>query len=305
MSTANPEAVIQIKNLTKRFGKVKALDSVSFEVKEGEALTLWGPNGAGKTTLLRSILGILPFEGKVEVMGFSVSSKGKEARKHIGYIPQEIRFHGDQTVLETVDFYARLRRASIDRVQKLFRDWGLENIKGKSVQTLSGGMKQKLGLVVALLSDPPILLMDEPTSNLDVRARYEFHELLERLKDGGKTLIFCSHRVSEVLKFSDRVIVLKSGLKITEGKLEEVRDHLVGETVLCLTLRKEDCSRAHAVIAQNHLDVRRNATQLWIQVPSGRKSEPLQILLGEGIPVLDFEVESEPKSPASEKKGDL
>jgi len=108
-----------------------------------------------------------------------------------------------------------------------------------------------------------------------------------------------------VLKFSDRVIVLKSGLKITEGKLEEVRDHLVGETVLCLTLRKEDCSRAHAVIAQNHLDVRRNATQLWIQVPSGRKSEPLQILLGEGIPVLDFEVESEPKSPASEKKGDL
>ena len=148
--------------------------------------------------------------------------------------------------------------------------------------------------------------MDEPTSNLDVNARYEFHLLLEALQKSGKTLIFCSHRVSEVLKFSDRIVVLRSGVKVFEGKPEEAKDYLGGETVLCLTVRKEDCAQAEAVMARNHLGVRRNSSQLWVQVPSGRKSERLRLLLEEGIQVLDFEIEGEPKSPKSDaEKGEV
>ncbi|MBI1978193.1 MAG: ABC transporter ATP-binding protein [Candidatus Omnitrophica bacterium] len=225
------EMILEVKKLTKRYGKLKALDQVSFEVRAGESIALWGTNGAGKTTLLRSVLGIIPYEGEIEVMGFRVASQGKEVRRRIGYIPQEIRFHGDQTVWETISFYSRLRNVPFSEAEELLSDWGLDGIQHQRVQTLSGGMKQKLGLVIALLSNPPILLMDEPTSNLDVNARYEFHLLLEELKHSGKTFIFCSHRASEVLKFADRIVVLKSGVKLLDGKPKEVKDYLKGETL--------------------------------------------------------------------------
>lgn len=231
--------ILGVQKLTKRYGKLKALDQVSFEIQQGESIALWGTNGAGKTTLLRSILGIIPYEGEIEVMGFRVASQGKEVRRQIGYIPQEIRFHGDQTVWETISFYSRLRNVPFSEAEELLSNWGLDGIQHQRVQTLSGGMKQKLGLVIALLSNPPILLMDEPTSNLDVNARYEFHLLLDKLKQSGKTLIFCSHRASEALKFADRVVVLKSGIKLLDGKPEEVKDYLEGVSVLDFEAERE------------------------------------------------------------------
>src|SRR5262249_19764150 len=153
-----------------------------FEVRPGETIALWGPNGAGKSTILRCILGLLPFQGEIQVLGERCGPRGKASRRQIGYVPQEGWLHADRTIRETVHFFARLRNASPARADALISEWGLADVSRRTVQQLSGGMKQKLALVVALLSDPPVLLLDEPTSNLDARTRREFVGLLERLK---------------------------------------------------------------------------------------------------------------------------
>ena len=217
------DQVIRIEKLTKRFKKIIAVSNVDLEIHRGEVVALWGPNGAGKTTLLRCLLGIIPFEGQAKVMGLDVRSRGKEVRRHVGYVPQEIRLHLDQTVWETTCFYARLRKVPADRVEKLIAEWGLSSAKKQLAQDLSGGMKQKLVLVIALLSDPPVLFLDEPTSHLDAETRDEFESALERLKKSEKTLIFCSHRPSEIQKIADRVVVLEAGIKKMDGKPDAIQ----------------------------------------------------------------------------------
>jgi len=218
--------LIRARGVSKRYKKVQALSSVDFEVRRGEAVALWGPNGAGKTTLLRCFLGIVRFEGSVEVGGFDVKHRGRDARSLIGYIPQEIRLHQDQSVWETVSFYARLRGVLRERVEKLLNEWELSASRHQMVQNLSGGMKQKLALIIALLSDPPLLFLDEPTSNLDAHTRREFNRVLDQLKAAGKTLVFCTHRASEVRKSADRVIILEGGVIKAEGRPESVRPYL-------------------------------------------------------------------------------
>lgn len=180
-------------------------------------MALWGPNGAGKTTLLRCLLGVIAFDGEARVAGFDVKKQGRDSRRRIGYVPQEIRLHQDQTVWETVSFYARLRDVPRERVERLITEWGLGPARHQMAQNLSGGMKQKLALIIALLSDPPILFFDEPTANLDIRARGEFAAILAALKAAGKTLLFCTHRVSEMRRLADRVVVLESGIKKYDG----------------------------------------------------------------------------------------
>ena len=204
--------VIRIQGVSKRYKKVRALSNVDLEVRRGEAVALWGPNGAGKTTLLKCILGIVRFEGSIQVAGFDVKRRGRETRSLIGYVPQEIRLHQDQTVWETVSFYARLRGVARERVERLLSEWGLAVSRNQMAQNLSGGMKQKLALIIALLADPPILLLDEPTSNLDEDARGEFSRILGLLKFSGKTLLFCTHMASELKESADRVIYLEGGM---------------------------------------------------------------------------------------------
>lgn len=220
-----PRPAVRVQNLTKCFSKgVPVVNRVSLEVQPGEVVALWGPNGAGKTTLLRCLLGVSPFQGRVEIFGIDVLKEGKKARQNVGYVPQEIRHRPDQTVLEAVLFYARLRAVSDARVEHLIREWGLWEAREQLAQNLSGGMKQRLALAVALLSDPPLLFLDEPTSHLDSASRKEFIVLLSRLKASGKTLLFCSHRSSEILKIADRVVVLENGSVASDGRPEKAED---------------------------------------------------------------------------------
>jgi nitrous oxidase accessory protein len=215
---ASPDATaaIVVHGLTKRFGKVTALADLSFEVKQGETVALWGPNGAGKTTVLRCLLGLLPADGTMHVLGAPCGPRGRASRRRIGYVPQEVRLPADQSVRDTVRFFAALRRVPATRVEPLLDDWGLKEVAHRPVRHLSGGMKQKLAVVLALLSDPPVLLLDEPTSNLDAHTRGEFAALLARLKASGKTMLLCTHRRSEVWRLADRVVVLEGGRKVAE-----------------------------------------------------------------------------------------
>ncbi len=206
------EKIISVTHLTRRFGPLTAVDDVSFDVSAGEALALWGANGAGKTTALRCLLHLMPFSGQITIAGIDVKKQGKAARRLVGFVPQELSFHDELSVAETITFYARLKKAPAgsDFTPLLSRLELLNHIR-KPIRALSGGLKQRLALALALIGDPPVLILDEPTSNLDLRAREEFVHFLKELRHEGKTLVFSSHRLEEVKAVADRVLLLESG----------------------------------------------------------------------------------------------
>jgi nitrous oxidase accessory protein len=287
---------ISVRALSKRFGRTTAVDRLSFEVRPGDTVALWGPNGAGKSTILRCILGLLPFQGEIRVLGELCGPRGKASRRQIGYVPQEVWLHADRTIRETVHFFARLRNASAARADALICEWGLADVSRRSVRQLSGGMKQKLALVVALLSDPPVLLLDEPTSNLDARTRREFVGLLERLKSSGKTMLFCTHRQSEIWRLADRVVVLQNGVKLMEGPPEQVREHLQEPAQLCLDVSASDVGEAVDAMREAGFAAFRTGSRLLVDAPAGRRMEVLHILDLRGVTVLDLDVEAERSS---------
>ena len=202
--------LLEARGVSKRFGDQLALDDVSFAIRQGESVALWGANGAGKTTLLRALLGVMPFDGEVRIAGLDVRRQGRQARRLVGFVPQEIAFP-EMTAGEALALFARLHGAPRQRIAALAARLGLQDELDKRVQELSGGRKQRLALAVALVADPPLLLLDEPSSSLDAAARRELADHLLALKGEGKTLIFSSHRADEVMRLADRVIHLEDG----------------------------------------------------------------------------------------------
>ena len=282
--------IISVDNLIKHFGKTTAVERLSFDISSGETVALWGPNGAGKTTALRCLLGVLPFDGTITVGGNSSRSESKMVRQQIGYVPQEVRLHSDLTVKETISFYARLRRVSEDRWTTLMAEWDLTEIADKRVGDLSGGMRQRLALAIALLSNPPILLLDEPTSNLDVHTRHEFWTALEDLKKAGKTLIFCTHRLDEIFRLADRVIVIDRGKKIAEGPPTHLNGHLSRDVVLHLSIPESFHETAADLLEGQGFPTKCNGVKISVQAPYDRKAEPFQVLAESAIPIDDFEL---------------
>lgn len=283
---------ILVEHVSKRFGAATVLEDVSFAVHPGEAVVLWGPNGAGKTTLLRCMLGVLPFDGAIHVQDADVRRQGKAARQAVGYVPQDIRFHADQSVAETADFYAALRGVCASRAETLLRRWDLWDSRHRAIRALSGGMRQKLALVIALLADPPILLLDEPASHLDVRTRRELNVELHRLHQDGRTLVFCTHRTGELWRLADRIVLLERGRLQADGTPEAVAGRLQGRAVVWVTVPGERTGQAAELLAQAGFAVERNGRQLWVGGPLGRRAEVIQRLLAAGIPVVDFDSEA-------------
>ncbi len=218
-------APITVRNLSKRYGKTEALHKVSFTAVPGEILALWGANGAGKTTLLKAILGLIRFEGEIAVGGHNVARAGKAARRRIGYVPQEAVFY-DWGVLATMRFYARLKKAPPERIPLLLRRLGLEPHAHKAVAALSGGLKQRLALAIALLSDPPLLLLDEPTASLDTATQQDYLTLLSDLRAEGKTILFASHRLEEVEALADRALLLENGRLLDIFPADQLRGRI-------------------------------------------------------------------------------
>jgi nitrous oxidase accessory protein len=293
IATTQPDAridAIVAAHLTKHFGGVVALNDVSFAVASGETLALWGPNGAGKTTLLRCLLGVLAFDGAVRVMGHDPRLDGKAVRRLVGYLPQDIRLPNDWTVAETLHFFARLRRAPAEHIAAAMDEWRLNDIADKPVSSLSGGMRQRLAFALALLSDPPILLLDEPTANLDARTRSEVWAFVERLKRQGKTIVLCSHRADEVRRLADRVLVLDNGNLVAVGTPQELADALQTRVTLKLFVAEPHRAAAAAVLRQHGFAPSLNGSALCVPVPCDRKVEPLCLLAQAGIAVTDFEL---------------
>ena len=216
--------MIRAAKIVKRFGRVKAVSDVSFDLEAGGSLALWGSNGAGKTTLIRCVLGVIRFNGNASIGGLSVRRRGRHARAQVGYVPQELAFHDDARLGSAMIFFARLRGVTPARAAESLDAVGLTGHERKRVRDLSGGMKQRLALAVALLSDPPLIILDEPTSNLDAAGRGEVVATLQRLRSAGKTLLFASHRPDEVISLADRILVMERGLVLRDTTRRVVAD---------------------------------------------------------------------------------
>lgn len=284
--------VIEVRNLTKQFGKFTAVDNLSFTVSTGEAVALWGANGAGKTTAVRCLLNLFPFEGEIFINGLDTRRQSKEVRRMIGFVPQELSFHDDMSVAETLVFYARLKKVPDGY------DFGplLEQVRltphiKKRVGELSGGLKQRLALAVALLSDPPILVLDEPTASLDIRSREEFLLLLRSLKHNGKTMIFSSHHLEEITALADRVLLLEGGRLVVDSPPDQLELRLGWETTLHLYLPENGIDPALETLANLGMPVSRNGRGLRVSVAPGSKGKVMRVLQEAGIHVEDFSVE--------------
>lgn len=281
--------MIIAKNLTKRYGNNTVLNNISFTIEAGEAVALWGANGAGKTTTLRCLLGVQGFEGELTVNGINVSRNGKAARAAIGYVPQEAVFY-DMTVLETLHFYARLRKADPQRVNDVLEQVQLIAHHTKRVSMLSGGMKQRLALAVALLSDPPVLVLDEPTANLDVKAQRDFIYTVQTLNQSGKTIVFSSHRLDEVIALGSRVLVLADGGLVLECQPHELAGKLGLHRWLRIWVATQHRENALKILDEQGFTYTPNGRSVYVQINLGGKIAPLRSLEMASIPVEDFDL---------------
>jgi ABC-type multidrug transport system ATPase subunit len=213
--------VVQVEALTKSYGRVQALDGVSFALGQGSVIGLLGSNGAGKTTTFKCMLGVTSFAGEVEIGGVSVRKRGKQARALIGYLPQTPVFNTGDTCRQVLEFFAELKALPAARTAALLEKVELADRADAKVGELSGGMRQRLALAVALLGDPPLLLLDEPTASLDAESRHRFHDLLAQLKEEGKTVVLSTHFLDSLGGLADRIIVLKQGRVTFDGTPQE------------------------------------------------------------------------------------
>lgn len=203
--------MIRLRDVVKTFGTRRVLDGVDLDLAAGEVVLLLGANGAGKTTLLRCILGIIPYAGSIDVGGHDALAEGRAVRRLVGYMPQSDGLHGDLTVLETLRFHAALRAVATPPIDALLQASRLTDAADVRVDEISGGMRQRLGFALALLGDPPVLLLDEPTTSLDGWSREFLVERVAALAAEGKTVLLSTHTQHPTLLRIGRTVFLDGG----------------------------------------------------------------------------------------------
>ena len=223
--------MIETKNLTKNYGNLTAVDDLNLTIQDGDIFGFIGPNGAGKTTTMRILVTLLePTRGKASINGLDVSRHGKKVRRLVGYMPDFMGVYDDLKVFEYLEFFAaafgieRKKRKSI--VEGVLELTDLQSKRSVTVDSLSRGMQQRLGLARVLIHDPKVLILDEPASGLDPRARIEIRELLRELKRMGKTIMISSHILSELEEICDHIGTIEHGRLVFSGTMEEILSRL-------------------------------------------------------------------------------
>ncbi|MDH5710552.1 MAG: ABC transporter ATP-binding protein [Gammaproteobacteria bacterium] len=224
MAESNTPTLISLQSVTKQYGCETVVSNVSLNVQAGECVVLVGHNGAGKTTLMKLMLGLTrPTSGTVEVLGGNPAFNAAVAQhKILGYLPESVAFYEAMTGREVLTFYARLKNVPPVTCEELLKLVGLDNAASRRVGTYSKGMRQRLGLAQAMLGKPQLLFLDEPTTGLDPSLRHHFYELIDKLHNQGATSLISSHALSEVEARANRFIIMKKGVIVASGSLDEL-----------------------------------------------------------------------------------
>ena len=278
--------MIEVKNVTKKYGKFTAVDNISFTVKDGEVVGFLGPNGAGKSTTMNMITGFIePTNGTIEVNGYDIMKKTKKAKKQIGYMPENVPLYMDLTVKEFVSYMAELklveRKKRKEEVKSAIKETGLEEVQNKLIKNLSRGYKQRVSMAGALVGNPDVLILDEPTVGLDPKQIIEIRNLIKNL--GKKhTVILSSHILSEISQICERVIIINKGKIVavdTPANLEEktkeqnilyvtvedkeermpyIKDKIVDIKELEMVKDNEDGTKQYKIVSKAEKDVRKS-----------------------------------------------
>ena len=254
-------AALSVQELRKTYGTVAAVDAVSFAVRAGECYALLGPNGAGKTSILRCCLGLTAFDaGAIHLLGYPVPVQARLARQRAGVVSQMDNLDPDFTVEENLVVYARYfgidRHTIARRIPELLEFASLGQKVHARISELSGGMKRRLMLARALINDPSLILMDEPTTGLDPQARHLIWERLKQLLSRGKTILLTTHFMDEAERLADRIAILDSGRKIAEGSPRElIRAHIEPEVVEVFGEGAVQWARDHAPTMASRVEI--------------------------------------------------
>jgi ABC-2 type transport system ATP-binding protein len=266
---------IEVTNLKKSYGSLKAVDGISFTVKQGEVFGLLGPNGAGKTTTIEIMEGLRERDGgSVKILGLDPWKNGYEVHKKIGVIPQEFTFFEKTTPKEAIKYYANLFNVQVD-ADAILKEVLLDEMEMHVFESLSGGQKQKTGLALSLVNQPELLFLDEPTTGLDPNARRAIWEVIRRLKAKGKTIILTTHYLDEAQQLSDRVAIMDHGHIVAMGTTEEIiQQHGSGERLeMHGSLQLADYIRANTELQVDYDNAREVIT-----IPLKKKIDALAAL---------------------------
>lgn len=224
-------SAIHVEHVSKHFKNLRAVSDMQLHVAQGECIALAGHNGAGKSTLIKMMLGLLrPSHGTIRINGASPDDNA--VRRRIGYLPETVSLYPALNALETLDFFAKLKHVSPNNNRALLEQVGIIDAAKRRVGTYSKGMRQRLALAQALLGEPNILFLDEPTTGLDPASRREFYALLAELRSRGASILLSTHALSELVGQVDRIVIMKRGHKMADGTLLELREQAALPTQL-------------------------------------------------------------------------
>jgi ABC-type multidrug transport system ATPase subunit len=283
--------IVKIDNVEKKYGRFTALHKLSLEIKPGAHILILGPNGAGKTTLIKSIMGILNFKGKITIDGIDVNKDPRGAKKVIGYVPQNYAFYEALTIYEHAKLTTRLKNLGPEQIEEKLRLVNLWDARKRRVRACSDGMKQRLGIALALIGNPKLLLLDEPTSNIDLRGQLEFQRLLRALLAQGKTMITTSH-LTGLGELASEVMIVDHGRVITRGPPEELMSRLSVNDTLFVRVRGADADGVTKLAKElGAFDFEVDGEWLRASVPSKIKLGVLRGLVNSSYNISDVLVE--------------
>ncbi len=285
--------IVDAVNVTKQYGDFKALDNLSLQVERGGVWALLGPNGAGKTTFLKCLLGLKEFSGEIKIDGYNIQKDPKKAKNQIGYVPQHPSLYNEMTVQESLRYFGDMRDVKRSRLRELLEFVGLELWARQPVGALSGGMQQRLMLAVALLSDPPILLLDEPTANLDVNRQVEFRNLISLLVKEGKTVVLTTHLLGDVDHIAEKIMLLNKGQLVVKSSVSDLFKQLDLTSQMFVeitdTAKEQDAISALEKAGANDIQVK--GSWFEMRIDPSKKISVIDNLREKDCTINDFKIE--------------